>query len=86
MPPMPDAIRAATTDRSMKDLRQFLFFKMAAGADGRHEAAARAAEAGASQLVVDELMLKASSPASGTSSLSVPLGIASERATFGNKP
>ena len=83
---MLDAVKAATTDRSMKDLRQFLFFKMAAGADGRHEAAARAAEAGASQLVVDELMLKTSSPASGTSSLSVPLGLALERAIANNTP
>ena len=37
MPPMPEAIRSATTDRSMKDLRQFLEGRRIQARKFRHE-------------------------------------------------
>ena len=86
-----NAMRAAAdrrdVERSTKDLSSYLFHRLASTTEP-YEAAGRAAAAGASQFVVDELSLfrKTSSPAQSTSALSVPLGQALERAIANNSP
>lgn len=86
MPILRHARDAYEGDRSMKDLRTFLFWKMR-GADGSPaEIAAQAKAAGASDQVVQELYKKTASPTAPSTSLSVPLGIALERAIANNTP
>ena len=86
LPNIRQAKNALETDRSMRDLSSFLFWKMRGAGDTPAEAAAQAKAAGASDFVVEELHRKTSSPASLSTSLSVPLGIALERAIANNTP
>jgi hypothetical protein len=86
MPPMLDAIRNASSDRSMRDLGAFLFHKMQSADSSPAEVARQAAAGGASQTVIDELNKKTSSPTISSSVLSVPLGLALERAIALNAP
>ena len=55
LPNIRQAKNALETDRSMRDLSSFLFWKMRGAGDTPAEAAAQAKAAGASDFVVEEL-------------------------------